>query len=475
MRSAGLTVTVGVLAGVGALLFLIGGGATFSASSIAHSSTSPEAAGSIELVVALLLSVVCGRALMAGIDLADDRVVVRSMSSSRSIPIGEVAGLASQPIYGRRAWRVAAVTTAGEVVDAPWTAVRRPNPGWLSRLDQLNAKVMAASAWRRDEAVPPVEQVLAAHGKLAEPSPDLSITHWQSPPGWQTPPRGWMPPPGWWPPRDWPAAPPDWQWWRPEPLPIAVEPQPLSPETVGPVEDLAASRWLKVETVTILVAFLVPALFGAIAQLVISSVGGNKLNTFKLPLPGHPAVSLIVLIISYLPTAAVVPITLLCLARTGQSPRDLGLTGRGLLRDIGPSVGLLAAVFAWNAILALISNPLLHHNSAVTGQAQPHVPHYYVVYGLLLAATTAIAEEVVVNGYLLTRFAQLGWRPWPAFAVSLVLRTSYHLYYGLAFFLTVPFGWLVTRSFQKRGRLARAVFTHFGYDAIQLTVAVLTG
>jgi hypothetical protein len=38
----------------------------------------------------------------------------------------------------------------------------------------------------------------------------------------------------------------------------------------------------------------------------------------------------------------------------------------------------------------------------------------------------------------------------------------------------VPFGYLVTRSFQKRGRLARPIITHFLYDAILLTIAVLT-
>jgi hypothetical protein len=32
----------------------------------------------------------------------------------------------------------------------------------------------------------------------------------------------------------------------------------------------------------------------------------------------------------------------------------------------------------------------------------------------------------------------------------------------------------VTRSFQKRGRLARPILAHFMYDAILLTIAVLT-
>jgi membrane protease YdiL (CAAX protease family) len=81
---------------------------------------------------------------------------------------------------------------------------------------------------------------------------------------------------------------------------------------------------------------------------------------------------------------------------------------------------------------------------------------------------------VVVNGYFLTRLSQRGWSPRAAFALSLAVRTSYHAYYGVGIFLTIPFGIMVTRSFQKHGRLGRSVLTHFLYDAPLLIIAVLT-
>jgi membrane protease YdiL (CAAX protease family) len=108
------------------------------------------------------------------------------------------------------------------------------------------------------------------------------------------------------------------------------------------------------------------------------------------------------------------------------------------------------------------------------GQDNTHVPAYFVIYGLLLSLTTAINEEVVVNGYFMTRLAQLGFAPRMAFTISLLTRTSYHIYYGVGFIATVPFGYLVTRSFQKRGKLTRPILTHFLFDAISFTVAVLT-
>jgi membrane protease YdiL (CAAX protease family) len=91
-----------------------------------------------------------------------------------------------------------------------------------------------------------------------------------------------------------------------------------------------------------------------------------------------------------------------------------------------------------------------------------------------VAAVTAVTEETLVNGYLLTRLGQLGWRPQWALLLSLALRTSYHLYYGLGLVLTIPFGYYATRSFQKRGRLGRPIVAHFLYDATLITLGVLT-
>jgi membrane protease YdiL (CAAX protease family) len=96
-----------------------------------------------------------------------------------------------------------------------------------------------------------------------------------------------------------------------------------------------------------------------------------------------------------------------------------------------------------------------------------------VVYGIAISATTAVAEEVLVNGYLLVRLEQLGWSPQRALILSLILRTSYHVYYGIGFIFTVPFGYFVTRSFQKRRRLTRPIMAHFLFDAILITIAVL--
>jgi membrane protease YdiL (CAAX protease family) len=202
-------------------------------------------------------------------------------------------------------------------------------------------------------------------------------------------------------------------------------------------------------------------------------VTGRGLDEFALPIKHHPGASVVVLIISYVTTATVVPIALLLLARTGQRPAALGLSVRNWRRDVAGGLGLLAGVWVANLVTVVPLFTLLG-NSLTNPQNNSHVPAYFVVYGLSVAVTTAINEEVVVNGYFLTRLAQLGYSPRLSLAISLLVRTSYHVYYGLGFLATVPFGYVVTRSFQKRGRLSRPILAHFLYDGILLTVAVLT-
>jgi hypothetical protein len=57
-----------------------------------------------------------------------------------------------------------------------------------------------------------------------------------------------------------------------------------------------------------------------------------------------------------------------------------------------------------------------------------------------MSAVTAVIEEVLVNGYFITRLGQLGWTPRSSLLLSLTLRTSHPIYYGLGFFLYYPAG-----------------------------------
>jgi membrane protease YdiL (CAAX protease family) len=284
---------------------------------------------------------------------------------------------------------------------------------------------------------------------------------WRPPPGWPEPPPGWAPPPGWKPSPEWPPPPQGWQYWvNADSERVRLRPQPLT------------RQGLVLETWFVELAFLVPGVLAAV-DLLAQHVGGvANITRFPTIVSGHPLENLILGVINYLEVGAVVPLALLLLSRTGQRPAGFGLTRPWASRDLWPGIGLAGAGIGVSFLASFLLLPL-ERSSLFNNIPIGHVPHYYVVYGIAISATTAITEETLVSGYLLTRLEQLGWDPRWALVLSLILRTSYHVYYGLGFLLTIPTGYLFTRSFQKHRRLARPIIAHFLYDAILITISVL--
>jgi membrane protease YdiL (CAAX protease family) len=239
-------------------------------------------------------------------------------------------------------------------------------------------------------------------------------------------------------------------------------------------ESEATRKSLTWETRFMMVAFLLPAVMSAVVLFAQHVNGVGTITRFPTLIRGNPLGNMLIGIFEYLPVAATVPLALFLLARTGQSPRVLGLGLPSFKRDILPGLGLAAASFGAEILLLIPLAPILtRYSSLVSKTPVGHVPGYYVVWGLVMSITTAIAEEVLVNGYLITRLDQLGWTSNHALALSLLLRTSYHVYYGLGFLLTIPFGYFVTRSFQKHRRLNRPIAAHFMFDAVLLSIAIL--
>lgn len=250
-------------------------------------------------------------------------------------------------------------------------------------------------------------------------------------------------------------------------------PQPAPPAPGPDRVDDGSRRGLVAETVFVQLAFLLPAVLVAVDQFAAHLGGAGAISQFPAVVRGHPLENLILGAASYLSVGAVVPLALLLLARTGQNPATLGLTTprRG---DVGPGIGIAAASYAAVLVISVMLAALLAgHRQLISQPSIGRLPTYYIAYGLVIAAVTAITEETIVNGYLLTRLEQLGWAPGRALLLSVVLRTSYHIYYGLGFVFAIPFGYFTARSFQKHHRLTRPVLAHFLYDAATFTIAVL--
>jgi membrane protease YdiL (CAAX protease family) len=233
-------------------------------------------------------------------------------------------------------------------------------------------------------------------------------------------------------------------------------------------------RSLTWETTFVMVAFLLPAVVAAVVAFAQHVSGVGAVTRFPV-LVQNPLENMILDIAAYLPVAAMAPLALFLLSRTGQGPRVLGLELPGLRSDVVPAIGIAAASYGAELAVLIPLAPILAANERLNSTAPiGSVPDYYVILGLTMAAITAVAEEVLMNGYLMTRLSQLGWSPRAALVLGLVLRTSYHVYYGLGFIATVPVAYFLTRSFQKHGRLTRPIVAHFLFDAVLITIAVLT-
>jgi len=144
------------------------------------------------------------------------------------------------------------------------------------------------------------------------------------------------------------------------------------------------------------------------------------------------------------------------------APRDTAL-GAGLAAIIGiPGLGLYALALALS--LGVHVQP-----TSLT------LNHWWVVPVLILqAAKNGILEEVIMVGYLFTRWTQLAWQPWKVIIVSAAIRGTYHLYQGFGafvgnFLMGLLFGWLYMRT----KRVLPLVIAHTILDAVSSVGYVL--
>jgi membrane protease YdiL (CAAX protease family) len=83
------------------------------------------------------------------------------------------------------------------------------------------------------------------------------------------------------------------------------------------------------------------------------------------------------------------------------------------------------------------------------------------------AVANALAEELLVVGFLITRLRQLGSRAGGAVLASAVLRGSYHLYQGFAGFVgNLVMGLVFGRIWQRTHRLWTLVTAHALIDVV---------
>src|ERR1022692_1170954 len=181
--------------------------------------------------------------------------------------------------------------------------------------------------------------------------------------------------------------------------------------------------------------------------------------------PGRPLLDLVLQLLSVAEGLAPVALVLYLLARSGESPSDMGLdTSQPRLDAVRGAV--LAAVIGGTGLALYLTAFHLGISLTVVPENLPAV-WWRIPVLILNAAQDGILEEVLVVGYLLRRLDQMGWTPWRAIVFAAVLRGSYHLYQGFGGFLGnavmgVIFGYL----YRRWGRVTPLVIAHTLIDTV---------
>jgi membrane protease YdiL (CAAX protease family) len=164
-------------------------------------------------------------------------------------------------------------------------------------------------------------------------------------------------------------------------------------------------------------------------------------------------------------TLAPVLLVAYLLVRSGESMATLGVDRTRPASDARWSAALAAIVGGVGLGLLFAAKGLGLNRNIIIGSGANRWWDVILLVGQ--AAKTAIGEEVIVCGYLLHRFRQLGWSDGRSLAVASLVRGSYHLYQGFGgAAANVVLGVFFGRIFQVKGRVLPLLIAHFVIDAI---------
>ena len=165
---------------------------------------------------------------------------------------------------------------------------------------------------------------------------------------------------------------------------------------------------------------------------------------------------------------ALVPVALALhlLARQHERPSHLiGLDRREPLRDTAIGLGLAAVIGIPGLGLYLLARAL---DLNTTIAASDLSAAWWSIPVLVLAAgQNALLEEVIMLGYLFTRWREAGWSPVVIVVASALVRGSYHLYQGIGGFVgTVAMGLLLGAVYLRVRRTAPMFIAHWVIDIV---------
>jgi len=195
------------------------------------------------------------------------------------------------------------------------------------------------------------------------------------------------------------------------------------------------------------------------------SLGAQQATLNGSAAPGRPWLDLSYQVYGIAFGLAPVLLVAYLLLRESESLRTLGVDRTRPWRDLGYAAAVAAVIGG--------SGLLLYLGAHAAGLALTVVPTtlpavWWRVPVLVASAfQNAALEEVVVLGYLLRRFDQLGWSQRRGDVTSSLIRGSYHLYQGFGGFVgNFVMGMIFARLYRRWGRAMPLLLAHGLIDTV---------
>ncbi|MDQ3906487.1 MAG: CPBP family intramembrane metalloprotease [Actinomycetota bacterium] len=244
---------------------------------------------------------------------------------------------------------------------------------------------------------------------------------------------------------------------------------PVRPAQPAVVTDPGQRRALVVEVVLVLAVTLglsgLRSLLALVDALLAPGSLGQQSVAINAPTRKVPLLDFVYQLTGVIQLLAWAGLGGYLLWRSGIGLRSIGLPPRPAARDIGQGAGLATLIGGPGLGLYLLARAA-GLNLTVLPSALSDT--WWRIPVLVAAAVAnALAEEVLVVGYLITRLRQLGTGEGSAVLASAALRGSYHLYQGFGGFAgNLVMGAVFARLWQRTNRLYPLITAHAVIDTV---------
>ena len=233
-------------------------------------------------------------------------------------------------------------------------------------------------------------------------------------------------------------------------------------------------KFLLIELLIVMAIFPLPEAVSAVISAVRHlTLGGTQTSFLILTVPHHYAASLILGLISTLLPFGAVFLVFYLLYMEGPGVSGIGLDIHRLRHDLSR----LLPIFLVAYILPLIGTTLLLPGNMFAGfpVKSMHGDALYLPILIPASVVTAVAEEVIVLGYLIRRLEQLGLGAGWVIAIDTLVRVSYHLYYGPGAIEIAVWGAASAALYMRYRRLGPFIVVHALWDATLFVIDVRAG